>query len=186
MLLRGRDFHGGKKSTLHELCRPATVVSCRRWLPRQFFGQKRASAVAAFSAISHVVTNFSNLLSLCPTSTLDPNLQLNNKFRLLRPSSPAWQSQDIAPAGISIPTEGLTNGTAMVTDDQNWGAGGGRSPRDRNGDGPRRSRSRSPIRDGGRNSERGLVPRKLVWGAQRNFWLRSTTFYFTLNLKPYS
>jgi transformer-2 protein len=47
----------------------------------------------------------------------------------------------------------LGNGSAMATDDQNWGSNGnGRSPvrdrddrdRGRNGDGPRRTRSRSP------------------------------------------
>lgn len=71
----------------------------------------------------------------------------------------AWQSQDIAPSGISIPTHdpSMGNGSAMVTDDQNWN-GGGRSPgRDRGVEPPRRSsRSRSP--GGNRNSERGANP----------------------------
>jgi len=74
----------------------------------------------------------------------------------------AWQSQDIAPtsSGISIPTDaGLNNGTAMSTDDQNWGSNGhGRSPgRDRNGGEPprRSSRSRSP---GPPREERGANP----------------------------
>lgn len=88
--------------------------------------------------------------------------------------SAAWQSQDIAPtSGISIPTDaGLGNGSAMATDDQNWGSNGnGRSPvrdredrdRGRNGDGPRRSRSRSPgppreDRGGGGGGGGGSVP----------------------------
>ncbi|KDQ62974.1 hypothetical protein JAAARDRAFT_188608 [Jaapia argillacea MUCL 33604] len=59
--------------------------------------------------------------------------------------SPAWQSQDIAPSGISIPTSDIpmANGNSQ---EQSWSNGGGRSPgRDQGGDPPRRSsRSRSP------------------------------------------
>ncbi|KAJ7873679.1 hypothetical protein B0H13DRAFT_2058228 [Mycena leptocephala] len=75
----------------------------------------------------------------------------------------AWQSQDIAPSGISIPTDaappsasgdgwagGGTNGAADVDRDRERdGAGGGRG-----GGGRGRSRSRSPGRDG----ERGHNP----------------------------
>jgi len=90
-------------------------------------------------------------------------------FAYFRPSS-AWQTQDIAPSsnGISIPTEGLTSGGPMVTDEPNWG--GGRSPgRDRNGDAPRRSsRSRSPGPP--RDTERGSVS------------LLSPPFFVTLGL----
>ncbi|KZP03186.1 RNA-binding domain-containing protein [Athelia psychrophila] len=64
----------------------------------------------------------------------------------------AWQSQDIAPSGISIPTESGLNGGNP--DEQSWSAGGDRrSPgrdRERGGEPPRRSsRSRSPVRGGG-------------------------------------
>ena len=127
--------------------------------------QKRASAVATISLVNNTTKKFPthyifslSLPDFCPR----PNLHIL-QIRLLRPSSPAWQSQDIAPSGISIPTESLTNGAAMATDDQNWGTSSGRSPgRDRNGDGPRRSsRSRSPV--GARDSERGLVPLLKSW-----------------------
>lgn len=77
----------------------------------------------------------------------------------------AWQSQDIAPSGISIPTHeaGLNGGNP---DEQSWSGGGDRrSPgreRDRGGEPPRRSsRSRSPGRGGGgggRDSEPGQNP----------------------------
>ncbi|KAG2052701.1 hypothetical protein BDR06DRAFT_1056245 [Suillus hirtellus] len=61
----------------------------------------------------------------------------------------AWQSQDIAPSGISIPThEANMNGGPAGREEQNWN-GSARSPgRDRGGEPPRRSsRSRSPVRD---------------------------------------
>ncbi|KAG1742648.1 uncharacterized protein EDB91DRAFT_1127255 [Suillus paluster] len=61
----------------------------------------------------------------------------------------AWQSQDIAPSGISIPThESNMNGGPAGREEQNWN-GSARSPgRDRGGEPPRRSsRSRSPVRD---------------------------------------
>jgi len=73
----------------------------------------------------------------------------------------AWQSQDIAPSGISIPTHeaGLNGGNP---EEQSWSGGGDRrSPgRDRDrGEPPRRSsRSRSPGRGGGRDGEQGQNP----------------------------
>ncbi|KIM82250.1 hypothetical protein PILCRDRAFT_473904 [Piloderma croceum F 1598] len=78
--------------------------------------------------------------------------------------SPSWQSQDIAPtnSGISIPTHeaGLNGGNNG--DEQSWNGnagGGGRSPRERGGEPPRRSsRSRSPGRGNGRDGEAGQNP----------------------------
>ncbi|KAG9308962.1 hypothetical protein JVU11DRAFT_11264 [Chiua virens] len=60
----------------------------------------------------------------------------------------AWNSQDIAPSGISIPTDTNMNGGPPHGDEPSWN-GGVRSPgRDRGGEPPRRSsRSRSPGRD---------------------------------------
>ncbi|KAH7926872.1 RNA-binding domain-containing protein [Leucogyrophana mollusca] len=66
----------------------------------------------------------------------------------------AWQSQDIAPSGISIPSHDANmNGGNAPGDEPSWN-NGGRSPvRDRGGDPPRRSsRSRSP---GARDADRG-------------------------------
>ncbi|KAF9237077.1 hypothetical protein BU15DRAFT_49265, partial [Melanogaster broomeanus] len=78
----------------------------------------------------------------------------------------AWNSQDIAPSGISIPADANLNGGAAQGEEPSWN-GGGRSPgrdRDRGGEPPRRSsRSRSPGRDdrgggGGGGREGGLNP----------------------------
>ncbi|KAG1726144.1 hypothetical protein EDB19DRAFT_1753233, partial [Suillus lakei] len=70
----------------------------------------------------------------------------------------AWQSQDIAPSGISIPThEANMNGGPAGREEQNWN-GSARSPgRERGGEPPRRSsRSRSPVRDDrGRGGDSG-------------------------------
>ncbi|KAH7911616.1 hypothetical protein BJ138DRAFT_896299 [Hygrophoropsis aurantiaca] len=79
----------------------------------------------------------------------------------------AWQSQDIAPSGISIPSHDANmNGGNAPVDDHSWN-NGGRSPvRDR-GEPPRRSsRSRSPI---GRDNDRGA---SVTWPLSP---------YFTLN-----
>jgi len=66
----------------------------------------------------------------------------------------AWQSQDIAPTStsISIPTDAALTGTAMNTDDPNWS----NDVRRNGGEPPRRSsRSRSPLREGGRRANPG-------------------------------
>jgi len=76
----------------------------------------------------------------------------------------AWQSQDIAPtnSGISIPTHEVALNGGNNGDEPSWNGnagGGGRSPRERGGDPPRRSsRSRSPGRSGGRDGEAGHNP----------------------------
>ena len=128
------------------------------------------------SVFTSTSRNFSPLLPFLPThlwfwlSNLSlRSLQLklpNNDLTFFASfTSPAWQSQDIAPtsSGIIIPTDAaLNNGVAMITDDQNWSNGNGRSPvRDRNGGEPprRSSRSRSPVAP--REGERGLV---LIFG----------------------
>ncbi|KIJ13812.1 hypothetical protein PAXINDRAFT_170126, partial [Paxillus involutus ATCC 200175] len=74
----------------------------------------------------------------------------------------AWNSQDIAPSGISIPADANMNGGAAQIDEPSWN-GGGRSPmrdRDRGGEPPRRSsRSRSPVgRDDRPREGGGLNP----------------------------
>lgn len=96
------------------------------------------------------------------STSLSPTLNLpnNNLTFFASFTSPAWQSQDIAPtSGISIPTDAaLNNGTAMNTDDQNWSNGNGRSPvRDRNGGEPPRRSSRSRSPGAPREGERGSV-----------------------------
>lgn len=67
----------------------------------------------------------------------------------------AWNSQDIAPSGISIPADANMNGGPPHGDEPSWNAGGRSPGRDRGVELPRRSsRSMSPGRDdrgGGRN-----------------------------------
>ncbi|KAI9569548.1 hypothetical protein HD554DRAFT_542755 [Boletus coccyginus] len=60
----------------------------------------------------------------------------------------AWNSQDIAPSGISIPADANMNGGPPHGDEPSWNTGVRSPGRDRGGDLPRRSsRSRSPGRD---------------------------------------
>lgn len=107
----------------------------------------------------HLLSFRSSTVRLNTTLIIFPNF--------FTPSS-AWQSQDIAPtsSGISIPAHDANMNGGNGGDEQNWNSGGGRSPRDRGPEPPRRSsRSRSPGR--GREGEAGSVS---FFSCARSIW----------------
>lgn len=141
------SFGGVTVDGRHLFCRLSVL---RIDLARSTFSLFR-SDLFAISVSTSPLSPFRRYFTFSPR--LPPPRQL-----LTRPT--AWQSQDIAPSGISIPTDaappsasgdgwagGGTNGAADVDRDRERdGAGGG----GRGGGGRGRSRSRSPGRDGER------------------------------------